>query len=45
MWPIMSMVFRDRLAALESAGPEAEAARFAGRQMSPAEALALIRRS
>jgi predicted ATPase len=45
MWPIMGMALRDRLAALEVAGPEAEAARFAGRQMSPTDALALIRRS
>lgn len=43
MWPIMNMILRDRLASLESAGPAAAAARFAGRQMSPAEALALVR--
>ena len=42
-WPILRMVFDDRLIALESAGPEAEAARFAGRQMSPGDALALVR--
>jgi hypothetical protein len=41
-WPILRMVFGDRLAALESAGPEADAARFAGRQMSPAEALEIV---
>jgi predicted ATPase/class 3 adenylate cyclase len=43
MWPIMNMILRDRLASLESAGPAAAAARFAGRRMSPAEALALVR--
>jgi tetratricopeptide (TPR) repeat protein len=43
MWPIMGLILRDRLAALETAGPEARAARFAGRQMSPADAFALIR--
>ena len=42
-WPLMSMILRDRLAPLDSAGPAAAAARFAGRQMSPAEALALVR--
>jgi tetratricopeptide (TPR) repeat protein len=41
-WPILRMVFGDRLAALESAGPEVDAARFAGQQMSPSEALALV---
>ncbi len=39
----MNMILRDRLASLESAGPEAAAARFAGSRMSPAEALALVR--
>ena len=43
MWPIMNMILRDRLASLDSAGPAAAAARFAGSQMSPAEALALVR--
>ena len=42
-WPLMNMILRDRLASLESAGPEAAAARFAGFQMSPAEALELVR--
>ena len=42
-WPLMNMILSDRLASLESAGPEAAAARFAGRQMNPAEALALVR--
>jgi predicted ATPase/class 3 adenylate cyclase len=41
-WPILRMLFGDRLEALESAGPEVEAARFAGRQMSPVDALALV---
>jgi predicted ATPase/class 3 adenylate cyclase len=43
MWPLMNMILRDRLASLEAAGPAAAAARFAGRQMSSAEALALVR--
>ena len=43
MWPIIKMAFRDHLAALESAGPEAESARFAGRRMSAADALAFAR--
>jgi predicted ATPase/class 3 adenylate cyclase len=43
VWPIMNMILRDRLASLESAGPAAEEARFAGCQMSPAEVLALVR--
>ena len=43
MWPLMNMILRDRLASLESAGPAAAAARFAGHQMSPAEALAHVR--
>ena len=42
-WPIVDMILRDRVASLESAGPDAAAARFAGSQMSPAEALACIR--
>ena len=42
-WPIMGVGLSARLAPLDSAGPEADAARFAGRQMSPAEALALVR--
>jgi tetratricopeptide (TPR) repeat protein len=42
-WPIMDLILRDRLAALESAGTAAAAARFAGCQMNPAEALALVR--
>ena len=29
-WPIMNMILRDRLASLDSAGPAAAAARFAG---------------
>lgn len=41
-WPIMGMIFGDRLAALESAGPEVEAARFAGRQMSADDAMAVL---
>ncbi len=45
MWPVMDMILRDRLASLEAAGPEADAARFAGSQMSPTEALALVRGS
>ena len=43
-WPIMNMMLHDRLSFLESAGPEAAAAQFAGCQMSPVEALALVRR-
>jgi tetratricopeptide (TPR) repeat protein len=43
VWPIIKMAFRDHLAALESAGPEAESARFAGRRMSAADALAFVR--
>jgi tetratricopeptide (TPR) repeat protein len=43
MWPIMDMILRHRLASLEAAGPAAAAARYAGRQMIPAEALALVR--
>jgi predicted ATPase/class 3 adenylate cyclase len=43
MWPLMNMILRDRLASLEAAGPAAAAARYDGRQMSPAEALALVR--
>jgi predicted ATPase/class 3 adenylate cyclase len=44
-WPILRMVFGDRLAPLDSAGPDADAARFAGRLMSPADALAIVRGS
>ena len=43
MWPLTNMILRDRLASLGSAGPEAAAARFAGCQIGPAEALALVR--
>ena len=43
VWPVMDLILRDRLASLEAAGPEAAAARFAGCQMSPADALALVR--
>ncbi len=43
MWPLMNMILRDRLASFDSAGPAAAEARFAGYQMSPAEALALVR--
>ena len=43
MWPIVNMILSDRLSSLESAGPAAAAARFAGSQMSTADALALIR--
>jgi len=39
----MRMVLEDRLATLDSAGTDADAARFAGRRMSPQEALALVR--
>jgi hypothetical protein len=39
----MNIILRDRLASLESAGPAAAEARFAGSRMSPAEALALVR--
>ena len=42
MWPIMQVVFTSRLAALLDAGPEVEAARFAGRQMSPETAMARL---
>jgi tetratricopeptide (TPR) repeat protein len=42
-WPIMHLVFGERLATLDSAGPEVEAARFTGRQLGPADALELIR--
>jgi predicted ATPase/class 3 adenylate cyclase len=43
MWPVMNIILRDRLASLEAAGPASAAARFAGSQMSPAEALARVR--
>jgi predicted ATPase len=43
MWPLMKIILRDRLASLDSAGPAAAAARFAGCQMSPVEALELVR--
>jgi hypothetical protein len=42
MWPIMRMIFASRLGALDDAGPEVEAARFAGRQMSPGNAMARL---
>jgi predicted ATPase/class 3 adenylate cyclase len=42
-WPIMRVVFGERLAGLAAAGPEVEAARFAGRQLGPADALELVR--
>ena len=35
MWPVRNMILRDRLASLESAEPEAAAARFAGCQIAP----------
>jgi predicted ATPase/class 3 adenylate cyclase len=44
-WPIIGIGLSDRLAPLDSAGSEAEAARFAGRRMSAHEALALVRPS
>jgi len=43
IWPILGLVLHDRLADLESADPETQSARFAGRRMSPADALALVR--
>jgi tetratricopeptide (TPR) repeat protein len=42
-WPIMAIGLTTRLGPLDSAGPEADAARFAGRRMSPAEAIAVVR--
>jgi hypothetical protein len=42
-WPIMRLVFSERLTPLDSLGPDVEAARFAGRLMSPADALELVR--
>jgi hypothetical protein len=39
----MRVVFGERLAGLAGAGPEVEAARFAGRQLGPADALELVR--
>ena len=44
-WPIIGIGLSARLAPLDSAGPEAEAARFAGRRMTASEALALVRPS
>ena len=44
-WPIIGIGLSARLGPLESAGPDAEAARFAGRRMSAVEALALLRSS
>ena len=43
VWPIIKMAFRDHLRALESAGSDAQSARFAGRRMSAADALAFVR--
>ena len=42
-WPIIGIGLSARLAPLEAAGPDADAARFAGRRMSATEALALVR--
>jgi hypothetical protein len=39
----MAIGLTTRLGPLDSAGPEADAARFAGRRMSPAEAIAVVR--
>jgi hypothetical protein len=44
-WPVIGLGLGARLAPIESAGPEAEAARYAGRRMSATEALALVRPS
>ena len=44
-WPIIGVGLGARLAPLDSAGLEVEAARFAGRRMSATEALALVRPS
>ncbi len=44
-WPIIGIGLSARLAPLDSAGPEVEAARFAGRRMTASEALALVRPS
>ena len=44
-WPVIGLALGARLAPLDSAGVEAEAARFAGRRMNAAEALALVRPS
>ena len=44
-WPVIGLALGARLAPLDSAGAEAEAARFAGRRMNAAEALALVRPS
>jgi predicted ATPase len=44
MWPVIRMLFQPALDALEGIGPDAEAARYAGRQMSPRDALARLAR-
>jgi len=44
MWPVVRMLFQPALDALEEIGPDAEAARYAGRQMSPRDALARLAR-
>jgi predicted ATPase/class 3 adenylate cyclase len=44
-WPIIGVGLGAKLAPLDSAGMEVEAARFAGRRMSATEALALVRPS
>jgi predicted ATPase/class 3 adenylate cyclase len=43
VWPIIRMAFHDHLVPLDSAGPEAEAARFAGKHMGAADALEFVR--
>jgi predicted ATPase/class 3 adenylate cyclase len=42
-WPIMRLVFGERLKDLRSGGPEVEAALFAGKQLGPTDALELVR--
>ena len=42
MWPIVRMAFQPAIAALDSAGPEVEAARYEGRHMNAHDALARL---
>ena len=41
-WPVVQMALQSTLDALDAAGPEADAARYEGRRMSPRDALARL---
>jgi tetratricopeptide (TPR) repeat protein len=44
MWPIVSLAYEPALATIDAAGPDAQAARYEGRQASPRDVLAQLSR-